>query len=170
LSSNKSTTRTVIIKGVDDTTAVLLGVARTIRSVRMEIHFAEMAMIALQNAEEAAAAGALTLGVALSVALPVLGMAAAAIGILAGIEITQSRSAIAVAQTMPGQFRVVQSTGPAILHGGEIVSRPMEGGGAGGGGGINIEQVNISNEGMPADQAWAHVRSRLRMLTFAWPR
>jgi hypothetical protein len=170
MSSNKSTTRTITIKGVDDTTAVLLGVARTIRSVRMEIHFAEMAMRALDAAEEAAAADALTLGVALSVALPVLGMVAAAIGILAGIEITRSRAAIPVGQTMPGQFRMVQANGPVNLDKGEIISRPMEGGPGLGGGGINIEQVNISNEGMPADQAWAHVRSRLRMLTFAWPR
>lgn len=134
-----STTRTINIKTVDDTTAVMLGVMRTIRSVRTEIRMTEMFMRALEAAEIAASEGALTLGVAMQMIVPILGMVAAAIGILAGISITERRAAIPVAQG----GGLVTSTGIAVIEEDERIIPP--GGSVQGAAGGNVKvNVNIT--------------------------
>ena len=128
---SKDTTRQITLKTKDETVPLLLAISREMRSTSREIHFLEMAYYALEDAETAAAAGELTLIDIAQLAIPVIGVFASMISMLAGAQLISQRGAgiIPVAQTAPGQFRMVQSTGPALLHAGEVVSRPMVAGG-----------------------------------------
>lgn len=104
-------------------------------------------MRALESAEYDAATGAMTLGSAMNLMVPVLGMIAAGISILAGISITQHRAAIPVAQTSPGQWRQVQGQGavPIIAHGDELIGRPPFPGGGGEGSITNLQDTIVFN-------------------------
>ena len=160
--------RNLLLGATDTSTPVLLGVARTIRAVSREIHFMIMFMAALEAAEEAAAVGALTLGTALKVAIPGLGLIAGLFAIPAALQLTQSKGIVPVGQTMPGEFREIKSRNPIIPDVGEVLGRPMSFPMSGHE--IKIGPVYISNEGDTSTQAWQRIRDEVRRLAFPWPR
>jgi hypothetical protein len=102
----------------------------------------------------------------------VIGLVALAAGLAAGAP------AMPIAQTMPGQYRIMQATAPVLGHTGEVISRPMSG--AGGAGGftarnlLNIENLNVSPGGMSPEEfieySSRRMRTKLRTLTTSMPR
>jgi hypothetical protein len=140
--------RIVRVRAVDDTTPILLGITRTMGGMRREISALRMMLKLLADDEFMAALAAGDLAAMLQMAIPIIGIAAGFISILAGAEITAHRAAIPIGQTLPGQYREMTAGGPIMAHKGEIISRPMEGGGAGGEGGFN---VNIASLNMRPD-------------------
>jgi len=139
--SSKAISRQITIKATDSTTSTLLAVARTARSVSREIHFLQMAFDILAESE-------LTAATAAQLAIPIIGIFAAAVSMYAGARMIQARSGvIPVGQTQPGEYRVATGTGPMIIDKGEVISRPMQGSGPGSGGGtttINMYDTRIS--------------------------
>jgi hypothetical protein len=122
--SDRAINRTVNVRTRDDTTAILLGVRRTISAFRMEIIQLSRFLKILANDEIMAGVAAGDMGSMMQLAIPGIGMMLAGISMVAGARITQQRAAIPVGQTTPGMFRGVQSTGTAIVHQGEIIGRP----------------------------------------------
>ena len=84
--------------------------------------------------------------------------------------------AMPVAQTAPGQFRMVRAAGPvaAIVHPQEVISKPATGAGIGGlGGGMAFSQTNYITALDPEEikrQIDRSTRTRLRTLTSWAPR
>ena len=138
--SQGTTNRTINVKATDNTTSTLLAVARTARSVSREIHFLQMAFDILAESE-------LTAATAAQLAIPIIGIFAAGISILAGARLIQAREGILpVGQTAPGEYRMMRGTGPILGHAGEIISRPMQGG-AGGPQGLTMNFYNARISG-----------------------
>ena len=123
--SDRTFSRTLRVRSIDDTTAVLLGVMRTLRSLGMELRAASMLMEDLADAELMARAAAGDFTAQAQLAFHALRVVTAGMGIFAGAQITAQRAALPVGQTTPGMFRGVQSTGAAIVHEGEVIGRPV---------------------------------------------
>jgi hypothetical protein len=157
---------------------------RVMRAVGQEIRVLTMLMTALSVAEDEATFGAGTLSRIFRLGL--LGVAGA-VSIGAAVQVTQQGNIIPVGQTLPGQARKVTATGIAQIDVGEYLLRPGAGGviptapagppmapaagrSTAGGNQFFIGPVEISNEGLPPDQAWERTKNRVRSLAFPWPR
>lgn len=164
------TNRTINIQAVDKSTGTMMGMVRMMRAVGQEIRVLTMLMTALSVAEDEATFGAGTLSRIFRLGL--LGVAGG-LSVYTAAQITQQGTTVPVGQTMPGQYRNIVASGRAWVDKGETIFTPpqsMGGGGGMGGQPISVGPVYISNEGLPPEQAWERVRTRLRTLTFAWPR
>ena len=124
MSSDRTLNRNIRVRSVDDTTSVMLGVIRTLRSVGREIGMLSRLMKILANDEIMAAVAAGDFAAMAQLAVPVIGVITAGISIVAGAQITASRAALPVGQTAPGQFRSITGTGAMIVDAGEIIGRP----------------------------------------------
>ena len=124
MSAERTLGRNIRVRAVDDTSAVLLGVIRTIRSVGREVSFLSRLMKVLADDEIMAGVAAGDFAAMAQLIVPVIGVVTAGLSIIAGARITQQRAALPVGQTSPGQFRAVQATGAAVVHEGEIIGRP----------------------------------------------
>ena len=163
------TTRTINLNAVDKSTATWMGMVRMMRAVGQEIRVLTMLMTALSVAEDEATFGAGTLSRIFRLGL--LGVAGG-LSVYTAAQITQQGNIVPVGQTMPGQFRNIVASGRAWVDKGETIFTPPQSMGGGGMGGqqISVGPVYISNEGLPPDQAWQRVRTRLRTMAFGWPR
>lgn len=138
------------------------------RAVSREIHFLEMAFKALQVAEEAAAAGELTMIDVANMAIPIIGVFAGIVSMVAGASLIQQRGTgiIPVGQTRGGEARTIMSSGPVWGHAGETIGRlgPPEAIGGGGEGGftVQVQQLTLARDGEDAEsvgRSFAHIRA-----------
>lgn len=151
--SSRTSVRTVNIKIKDEFTPYLMAISREMRSTSREIHFLEMAFYALEEAEAAAEAEELGLIEIAQLAIPVIGVFAAGVSMMAGAALISHRGAgiIPVGQTRVGEARKLMSSGPVWGHAGESLGRlgPPESMGAGEGAGfyVNIEDLQMQPDG-----------------------
>ena len=122
--SDKSFNRTIRVRSTDDTTAVLLGVTRTMRAFRMEMIQLNRVLDVLADEEVMAGVAAGDMAAMMQLAIPVVGVIAAGISMAAGARITAARASIPVGQTAPGQVRGITESGIMHVDAGEIIGRP----------------------------------------------
>ena len=176
--SSRTTERGFRLTAKDETLGTWLTFARTVRSVSSVINsmisLSRILVIAqtMEGISVTQLIAKYTILRYAKIAAAVAGLAAGGIGLIALVAgLAAGAAGIPIAQTQPGQFRMVHATRPILAHAGEVIGRPREGGaGLGAGGPISIGPVYISNEGDSPTQAWQRTRDEVRRLAFWWPR
>jgi hypothetical protein len=137
--SEKTTTRNINIKATDSSSNTMLGMIKTMRQVASEIRVLITLMQMLAAAEDLTAVGALKwVRMGLMAVTGAMAIATTAQMTAGGSQI------VPMYQTMPGEFKTIRATGPAIVHKGELIGRPQNSTQGGGIGGVTINMNDVA--------------------------